>query len=48
MLLIIGIALVVAWIFAFILFHVTGFLIHLLLIFAFVLILFHFIRAARK
>ena len=46
MYLIIGIVLLLGWIFGFFVFHVTAFLIHLLLIFAVIAIVFHFIRRA--
>jgi Family of unknown function (DUF5670) len=44
MLLIIALILVLAWIGGFVVFHVAGFLIHLLLIFAVISIIFHFLR----
>ncbi|HEX4065700.1 MAG TPA: lmo0937 family membrane protein [Acidobacteriaceae bacterium] len=44
MFLILALALVVAWVFGFIVFHTAGFLIHLLLIFAVISIIFHFLR----
>ncbi len=45
--LIIGIVLVLAWVGGFVIFHVSGFLIHLLLIFAVISIVFHFLRGSR-
>ncbi len=47
MLLVIGLILVLAWIGGFVVFHVSGFLIHLLLIFAVISIVFHFLRGSR-
>jgi hypothetical protein len=47
MFLILGIVLFVAWILGFAVFHVAGFLIHLLIIFAVISIIFHFIRGSR-
>ena len=47
MFLIIGIVLILAWGGGFLVFHTAGFLIHLLLIFAVISIIFHFIRGAR-
>ena len=44
MFLIIGIVLVVLWLGGFFAFHAAGFLIHLLLIFAVISIIFHFLR----
>jgi hypothetical protein len=44
MFLILGIVLLLAWIGGFVVFHVAGFLIHLLLIFALISIVFHFLR----
>ncbi len=43
----IAIVLIVAWIFGFIVFHVASFLIHLLLIFAVISLILHFVRGAR-
>ncbi len=47
MFLILGIVLFVAWILGFAVFHVAGFFIHLLIIFAVISIIFHFIRGSR-
>jgi hypothetical protein len=47
MFLILAIVLVLLWIGGFTLFHVTGFLIHLLLIFAVISIILHFITGRR-
>ena len=47
MYLIIGIVLFLAWIGGFVVFHVSSFLIHLLLIFAVISIVFHFLRGRR-
>ncbi len=47
MFLIIGIVLLVAWVSSFFVFHVSGFLIHLLLIFAVISFILHFVRASR-
>lgn len=47
MFLVIGIVLLLAWIGGFVIFHVAGFLIHLLLIFAVISFVFHFIRGTR-
>jgi hypothetical protein len=44
MFLILALVLVLAWIAGFIVFHTAGFLIHILLIFAVISILFHFLR----
>lgn len=44
MFLAIGIVLVVIWLVSFLAFHVAGFLIHLLLLFALISIIFHFLR----
>jgi len=44
MFLAIGIVLVVIWIVSFLAFHTAGFLIHLLLLFALISIVFHFLR----
>lgn len=48
MLLWIGIALVVLWLFGFFLFHVLGSLIHLALIVAIVAIVWHFVSGAMR
>lgn len=47
MYLIIGIALVIAWVLGFTVFHVAALGIHILLVLAVVSIIFHFIRGAR-
>ena len=47
MFLILGLVLVAAWIGGFVVFHVAGFLIHLLLICALISIVFHFLRPQR-
>ena len=47
MFLILAVVLVVLWLGGFTLFHVTGFLIHLLLIFAMISIVMHFITGRR-
>jgi hypothetical protein len=47
MFLILGLVLLAAWIGGFVIFHVAGFLIHLLLIFALISVLFHFLRPNR-
>ena len=47
MFLILGIVLVLAWIGGFAIFHVSGFLIHLLLVFAVISLVFHFLRGSR-
>jgi predicted nucleic acid-binding Zn ribbon protein len=44
MFLILALVLVLAWIAGFVIFHTAGFLIHLLLIFAVISIIFHFLR----
>ena len=44
MFLIIALVLILAWIGGFVVFHTAGFLIHLLLIFAVISIIFHFLR----
>ncbi len=46
MFLIIGIVLVLAWLGGFVVFHTAGFLIHLLLVFAVISIVFHFLRGS--
>ena len=43
----IAIILILAWIAGFIVFHVASFLIHLLLIFAVISLILHFVRGAR-
>lgn len=47
MLLILAIILFLGWIFGFLVFHVTLWFIHLLLIFAVISIIFHFLRGSR-
>jgi hypothetical protein len=42
----IGVVLLLLWLGGFFVFHVAGFLIHILLIFAVVSIIFHFLRGA--
>ena len=44
MFLILAVVLVIAWIGGFVVFHTAGFLIHLLLVFAVISIIFHFLR----
>jgi hypothetical protein len=44
MFLILALVLVLAWIGGFIVFHTAGFFIHLLLVFAIISIIFHFLR----
>jgi len=46
--LIIGIVLVLLWLGGFVMFHTAGFLIHILLIFAVISIVFHFLRGGTK
>jgi Family of unknown function (DUF5670) len=46
--LIIGIVLVVLWLGGFLVFHTAGFLIHILLIFAVISIIFHFLRGGSR
>ncbi len=48
MFLIIGIVLVLLWLGGFLMFHTAGFLIHILLIFAVISIVFHFLRGGAK
>ncbi len=48
MFLILAVVLVVLWLGGFTLFHVSGFLIHLLLIFAVIAIIMHFVTAGRR
>jgi hypothetical protein len=47
MFLILAIVLVLAWLGGFTLFHVSGFLIHLLLIFAVISVIMHFVTGRR-
>jgi Family of unknown function (DUF5670) len=47
MLLLLALLLVVAWIGAFVVFHVAGFLIHILLLLAVISIVVHFLRGPR-
>jgi hypothetical protein len=42
----IGVVLILAWLGGFLVFHTAGFLIHLLLIFAVISIIFHFLRGS--
>ncbi|WP_446744819.1 lmo0937 family membrane protein [Silvibacterium acidisoli] len=42
----IGVVLILAWLGGFVVFHTAGFLIHLLLIFAVISIVFHFLRGS--
>jgi hypothetical protein len=48
MYLIIGIVLVLLWLGGFLVFHTAGFLIHILLIFAVISIVFHFLRGGTR
>ena len=48
MFLILAVVLVLLWIGGFTIFHVTGFFIHLLLIFAVISVIFHFIGGRRS
>lgn len=48
MFLILAVVLVLLWIGGFTIFHVTGFLIHLLLIFAVISIIMHFVSGRRS
>ena len=48
MFLILAVVLVVLWIGGFTVFHVTGFLIHLLLIFAVISVIMHFVAGRRS
>jgi hypothetical protein len=48
MFLILAVVLVVLWLGGFTLFHVTGWLIHLLLIFAVISIIMHFVTGSRN
>jgi Family of unknown function (DUF5670) len=48
MFLILAVVLVILWIGGFTVFHVTGFLIHLLLIFALISVVMHFITGRRS
>ncbi|RRA47729.1 lmo0937 family membrane protein [Acidipila sp. EB88] len=47
MLLGIGVLLFIAWILGFVVFHVSAFFIHLLIIFAIISVILHFVRGAR-
>lgn len=47
MFLVLGIVLFLAWIGGFVIFHVTAFVIHILLILAIISIVFHFLRGSR-
>jgi len=44
MFLILALVLILAWVGGFVVFHTAGFLIHLLLVFAVISIIFHFLR----
>jgi len=44
---VIAIILVVAWVLGFIVFHVSSFLIHLLILFAVIALIYHFVRGRR-
>ncbi|HTZ89911.1 MAG TPA: lmo0937 family membrane protein [Alloacidobacterium sp.] len=46
MFLLLALILLLAWIAGFVVFHVAGFLIHLLLIFAVISVILHFVRGA--
>jgi hypothetical protein len=48
MYLVIAIVLLLAWIGGFLVFHVASFLIHLLLIFAVISLILHFVRGSRS
>jgi len=48
MFLIIGLVLLLAWVGGFVVFHTAGFLIHILLIFAVISIVFHFLRGGSR
>ena len=48
MFLIIAIVLVVAWLAGFLVFHTAGLLIHLLLVFAVISLILHFVRGSRS
>jgi hypothetical protein len=48
MFLILAVVLVLLWIGGFTVFHVTGFLIHLLLIFAVISVIMHFVTGSRS
>lgn len=48
MLLGLAVLLVIAWILGFIVFHVTAFAIHILLIIAFIALILHFVRGGRR
>ena len=48
MFLIIGLVLLAAWIGGFVIFHTAGFLIHLLLVFALISAVIHFVRPGRQ
>jgi Family of unknown function (DUF5670) len=47
MFLVLGLVLLALWIGGFVVFHTAGFLIHLLLIFALISVIFHFLRPGR-
>ena len=46
--LVIGLVLVLLWLGSFVVFHVTAFAIHLLLIFAVISVVFHFLRGGTR
>jgi hypothetical protein len=48
MFLILALVLILAWVGGFVVFHTAGFLIHLLLVFAVISIIFHFLRGGRS
>jgi hypothetical protein len=48
MFLIIALVLLAAWIGGFVMFHTAGFLIHILLIFAVISVILHFVRGSRS
>ncbi len=48
MFLILAIVLVLLWLGGFLLFHVTGFLIHILLIFAVISVIMHFVTGSKS
>jgi Family of unknown function (DUF5670) len=47
MLIVLAILFVVAWVFGYFMFHVLGTLIHLLLVFAAITLVFHFLRSSK-
>jgi Family of unknown function (DUF5670) len=48
MFLVIGVVLALLWLGGFVMFHTAGFLIHILLIFALISIVFHFLRGRTR